>query len=71
MNDSSKVWAVYDNNSTYPERDSCLAINVATGNKLADVFVNIGTHDGEGSFVVIHFVKTDSSYKFYGVSMMP
>lgn len=71
MNDSSKVWAVYDSSSTYIERDSCLAIKVSTVKKLADVFVNIGTHDGEGSFVVIHFSKYDSSYKFYGMSMMP
>src|SRR5262245_8976424 len=27
MNDSSKVWADYDNHSTYPERDSCLTTN--------------------------------------------
>ena len=71
MNDSAKVWAAYDNNSTFPERDSCLAINGAGDNRLADVYITIGTHDRENSSVLVQFVKIDSSFKFYGVSMMP
>ena len=71
MNDSTRIRAAYDNNSTFPERDSCLVINAVTDNKLADVFVNIRGGDKEGLSVLIHFVKIDSLYKFYGISTMP
>jgi len=70
MNDSTKIWAVYDNNSIFPERDSCMKIKAADNN-LAEVFVSVRGGDLEGLSVLIYFVKSDSSFKFYGLSTIP
>jgi hypothetical protein len=40
-------------------------------NKFADVFVGIPIEGEEGLTVLVHFVKTVSGYKFYGVSTIP
>lgn len=71
VNDSTKVRAAYDNNSTFTERDSCLKINSPSTNKLADVFVGIPIEGEEGLTVLVHFAKTASGFKFYGVSTIP
>ena len=71
VNDSTKISAAYDNDSMFPDRDSCLMIDSPAVNKFADVFVGIPIEGEEGLTVLVHFVKTVSGYKFYGVSTIP